>query len=73
MKEAKIDYNRIIAQAKRQYWSSFCISEITSHNDLQKIWNKFKEMKSGLNLPQYPIVIENNKFPPPSEKSRNIC
>ena len=69
MKKAKIDCNRIIAQAKRQYWSSFCVTEISSHKDIQKVWKKFHEMKQGPTLPQCPIKVENNKFPTLFEKA----
>ena len=73
MKKAKIDCNRIIAQVKRQYWSSFCVSEIHDHKDLQKVWKKFHEMKQGLNLPQYPITLDHNKFPTLSEKAETFA
>lgn len=61
--------NMVIAQVKRQYWSSFCTNEISNYTDLQKVWKKFHEMKKGVNLPSCPIRLKNKEFPSNSEKA----
>ena len=69
MKQAKINCNRVIAEAKKNYWNTFCSSEISNHKDLKKIWKKVHEMKNGIQLPQYPIKLDNNKFPSNCQKA----
>ena len=41
-KKAKNNSNRVNAQAKRQYWSSFCNNEINDYKDMQKSLGKKK-------------------------------
>ena len=43
MKRAKIHCNRIVAQAKRQYWSEYCKIEVNDPKDLQKVWRENTE------------------------------
>ena len=69
MKKANIESNKIIAQAKQDHWASFCKTEVSSHNDVPKVWQKLHEMKKGIKLPQYPIKFGNNKFPSNAEKA----
>ena len=69
MKKANVHSNRVIAKAKRLYWSLFCAKEVFHHKDLQKVWKKFRDVKQGLNLPRYPIKLENNQFPTSVEKA----
>ena len=36
MKKSKINCNRIIAEAKKNYWIEFCKHEITESKDISK-------------------------------------
>lgn len=69
MKYSKIRCNRVIAQAKLDYWNSFCQSEILDHKDLQKVWKKIDTMRNGIKLPNCPVQIGNKQFPTVAEKS----
>ena len=69
MKQTIINCNIIIAQAKRQYWSSFRANQISDHKDLHKVWRKLYEMNKGVNLPNCPVRLENRKFPTTFEKA----
>ena len=71
-KKAKINCNRVIAQAKRQFWSLFCDNEVSNHKDLSKVWKKLNEMKQGINLPQCSIKVDDNQFPSNSEKAETF-
>ena len=70
MKKANIQCNMTVAQAKKDYWTSFCAREISNHKDYHKTWHKIKEMKKGIQLPHCPIQIDSeNKFPSDNEKA----
>jgi ribonuclease HI len=69
MKRAKIRCNKIIALAKKNFWTEFCKSEIAESKDMHKVWSKLKEMKNVNNLPNYPITLTNNHFPSALEKA----
>ena len=69
MKKAKNSANRVFAQAKKQYWSSFCANEVYNHKDMQKVWDKLKHMKNGINLPNCPISLDNMELPSNKEKA----
>ena len=69
MKYSKIKSNRIIAQAKRQYWNNFCNTEIREAKDMQKMWNKLKVMRNGVNLPKCQIQLDNVLFPTNTQKA----
>ena len=69
MKSANINCNRVIEQAKEQYWTSFCTYEVSDHKDMQKIWEKLKTMKNGIKLPSIPVKLENNPLPSSQEKA----
>ena len=38
MKSAKIQCNRVIAQAKKYHWTEFCKSEVLESKDMYKVW-----------------------------------
>ena len=63
MKSAKIQCNRVIAEAKRFQWTEFCKREVLESKDMYKVWKKVKEMKNGYKLQAQPIKLENNYFP----------
>jgi len=69
MKKSKINCNRIIAEAKKNYWIEFCKHEITESKDISKAWKKVKDMKNGLRLQSYPVKLLNNIFPSNLEKA----
>ena len=69
MKYAKIQCNRVIEQAKEKHWATFCKSEISNHKDMTKIWKQLNIIKNGIKLPDYPIHLQNNKFPTLKEKA----
>ena len=50
MKSAKIQCNRVIAEAKRFQWTEFCKREVLESKDMYKVWKKVKEMKNGYKL-----------------------
>ena len=63
MKSAKIQCNRVIAEAKKSHWTEFCKSEVLESKDMYKVWKNVKEMKNGYKLQAYSIKLENNNFP----------
>lgn len=69
MKKYKIQCNRIIAKAKKDYWVKFCEKEILESKDVYKVWKKVKDMKNKHSTQSYPVNIDNNKFPSPLEKA----
>eukprot|EP00745_Piridium_sociabile_P028024 TRINITY_DN45058_c0_g1_i3.p2 TRINITY_DN45058_c0_g1~~TRINITY_DN45058_c0_g1_i3.p2 ORF type:complete len:139 (-),score=17.72 TRINITY_DN45058_c0_g1_i3:1099-1515(-) len=70
MRKANVQSNITVAQAKTYYWSSFCTKEISDHKDYQKVWNKMREMKNGISLPNCPIETDSqNMFPSDIEKA----
>ena len=46
MKSAKIQCNRVIAEAKKLHWTEFCKREVLESKDMYKVWKKVKEMKN---------------------------
>jgi ribonuclease HI len=58
MKRAKLSSNRVIAQAKKKYWETFCEQEIQESKDVYKVWKKVNEMKKGVRQQEYPIKNE---------------
>ena len=72
MKKAKIQCNKVIAKAKKDYWIDFCNKEVKESKDMNKVWHKLKEMKNGYKFPSYPIKIENNTFPTPFKKAETF-
>jgi len=46
----KIQCNRIIAEAKKSYWTEFCKNEVSEYKDMYKVWKKVKEIKNGFRL-----------------------
>lgn len=69
MKVAKNLCNITINNAKKTYWNSFCLTEISSNQDSKKMWQKIKDMKNSERLPSYPIEIANNPFPSDKDKA----
>ena len=69
MKRANTLSNITIAQAKCQFWSSFCENEVYTHKDLQKVWKKFNEMKKGVSSQNYPIKIKDKECLSNGEKA----
>ena len=69
MKKANSQSNKKIAEAKKEYWSTFCSNEVYDHTDLSKVWDKMKEVKNGISLPCYPITESHNAFPSDEEKA----
>jgi ribonuclease HI len=61
MKRAKLTSNKVVAQAKKKYWETFCEQEIQESKDVYKVWKKVNEMKKGVRQQEYPI--KNEKFP----------
>ena len=58
MKSAKIQCNRVIAEAKKSHWTEFCKREVLESKDMYKVWKKVKEMKNGYRLKAYPIKLK---------------
>ena len=50
MKSAKIQCNRVIAEANKFHWTEFCKSEILESKDMYKVWKKVKEMKKWIQV-----------------------
>ena len=69
LKQANVKSNMTVAQAKKDYWASYCLNEISDHKDFSKVWKKMNEMKKGISLPDCPITIDANKFPSDIEKA----
>ena len=69
MKAAKNHCNKIINNAKRTYWNSFCMKEITTPKDINKLWKKIKTIKNSNNLPSNPILLNNKTIPTDKEKA----
>ena len=69
MKSAKIQCNRVIAEAKKSHWTEFCKREVLESKDMYKVWKKVKEMKNGYRLQVYSIKLENNDFPSGQNKA----
>ena len=68
-KKAKNKANRVIEEAKRTYWSTFCTENLQSDMNMQEIWKKITAMKNGIQEPEYPIILENNDFPSKMDKA----
>ena len=66
-KSAKIQCNRVTAEAKKSYWTEFC--KILEYKDMYKVWKKVKEMENGYKLQAYPIKLESNDFPSGQDKA----
>ena len=43
MKSAKIQCNRVIAEAKKFQWTEFCKREVLESKDKHKVWKKLKK------------------------------
>ena len=56
MKSAKIQCNRVIAEANKFHWTEFCKREVLGSKDMYKVWKQVKEMKNGYKLQAYPIL-----------------
>ena len=69
MRKAKNFCNRVISQAKKDYWNNYCAKEISDHRDTKKIWKKVKDMANGVSLPQYPIKVQDKELPTSFEKA----
>lgn len=69
MKNANIQSNRIIEQAKKEHWENFCKTNASNHKDTSAVWKEIKTLKNGIKLPEYPIVLKNNNFPSSTEKA----
>ena len=65
MKRAKIQCNRIIAQAKKTYWTE-CLYQ---NQNTCKVWNKVNEMTNGYKLQTYPIELFIKMFPSRLDKA----
>ena len=50
MKSAKIQCNRVIAEAKKSHWTEFCKREVLESKDMYKVWKKVKEMKKWIQI-----------------------
>ena len=72
-KAAKLVYNKILAKAKREYWSRFCKEEVKSPSDSNKIWKKICFMKHGIFTPKYNVELENSKFPTSYQKAEKFA
>ena len=68
-KKAKNHSNRVNKEAKRKYWANFCTESLTTETNMQKIWEKVKTMKNGLQQPKFPINIDNNQLPSQADKA----
>ena len=40
MKSAKIQCNRVTAEAEKSYWTEFCKTEVLDSKDMYKVWKK---------------------------------
>ena len=69
MKAAKNYCNKVINNAKKEYWQSFCTKEVSTCNDSKKIWKKIQDMKNNVRLPSFPIETGDNQFPSDTEKA----
>ena len=69
MKSAKIQRNRVIAEAKKSYWTEFCNSEVSASKDMYKVWKNVKEIKNGYKLQACPIKLQCNYFPSGQDKT----
>ena len=69
MKRAKIQCNRITAQAKKTYWTEFCKNEVSESKYMYKVWKQVREMKNRYKLQTYPIKLEKNDFPSRQDKA----
>ena len=69
MKKAKIDCNRQIAKAKKEYWSNFVEKEISNYSDSHITWKQVSQMKHGYVLPQCPVKLPGKEFPSSQEKA----
>ena len=50
-------------------WEDYLLHKrITNCKDMQKVWEKAKEVKNGIHLPQCPVTLDNEEFPSPEEK-----
>lgn len=69
MKAAKISCNKVIAEAKRSYWSNYCLNNILQPHDAHKLWGKVKEIHNCVSSPSCPILLEDKEFPTAKEKA----
>ena len=72
MKTAKNLCNKIVNNAKKEYWQSFCTKEVSSFKDSKKIWKKITDMKNSTRLPSYPIKIDGTHFPSNLDKAETF-
>ena len=42
MKSAKIQCNRVTAEARKSHWTEFCKREALESKDMYKVWKKVK-------------------------------
>ena len=40
MKSAKIQCNRVTAEARKSYWTEICKREVLEYKDMYKVWKK---------------------------------
>ena len=45
LKRAKTQCNRIVAQAKKIYWTTFCKNVLSESKHRYEVWKKVKELK----------------------------
>ena len=68
-KQAKNYANRVIENAKQDYWNNYCTNNVDILSDSQEIWDKIKTMKNGIQQPNYPIIIADNDLPSNADKA----
>lgn len=69
MKKQKIQYNRILAQAKLRYWSTYVEENVQTYRDSHVLYKKLREVKGRYDPPAQPLELNGVKTSDPKEKA----
>ena len=68
-KKAKNHANRVISQAKTEYWTNYFNDTDNLNITPKDLWFKIKQMKEEIHQPSHPIQLPNNSLPTQTEKA----
>lgn len=60
-KQANIHCNKIVATAKKEYFTDFILEQINNPSDTGKLWKEIKKMKNKFHLPDTPLTHNNTR------------
>ena len=71
--QAKIDHNRNLAIAEKNYWTKFFNENVNSYKDTGIVYKKMNKLKGQYNPPNKPLNVNGRQVSDPQEKANILA